>query len=110
MGASRRVRRGAQSRWPDVHARAASAMADGDRAWFEDHPGEPVRHRPARPHEFCRPDRPGCVPAFEIPDLPGTTVEVWVEVHQLAPGFRTRQPYLILHPSGGGARARREAA
>lgn len=111
MGASRRARRGAQTRWSAVHARAASAMADGDRAWFEQHPDEPVRHRRARPHEFCRPDRPGCVPAFEVPDLPGTTVDVWVEVRQLAPGVRTRQAYLILHPSDGdGARVRWAAA
>lgn len=102
MGATRRHRAGrVPAPRADLHARAACAWAASDRDWFANHPGETVRHRPAAAHEFCQPDRTGCTPAFEVPDLPGTVVEVWVEVRQVTPGFRLRQPYLALHPRGG---------
>ena len=46
--------------------------------------------------EFCNPTAlPACRP---LPWPPGAHGEIWVEVCQIAPGIRTRQPYLVLDP------------
>jgi hypothetical protein len=93
-----------------LHEQASLKLADDDRGWFEQHPGESVRHRPAGRPEFCGPNQRGCVLAFKVPALPGTAVELWVEVRWLAPGFRTRPPVFVLDPGGSDGHRRLKAA
>jgi hypothetical protein len=83
-----------------VHGHAIDHITAADRAWFERHPGETVRSRPAADHEFCDPKAfPGCIPAFEVPPASLRLVPVlMVEVTKVTPWFRTRQPYWVLEP------------
>lgn len=72
--------------------RAAEVASDDDRCWFELHPGETVRHRPAFPDEFPR-----------DPGLPPGEWEQQVEVTRLGPGLRVRRPLFAVWLGGGVA-------
>lgn len=94
MGASRRHRPRTIDIRGDFHGHVHDYACGDDRRWFEEHPGETVRHRAAHEHELCDPRRlPQCVP---LVDIPAAGSEVRVEVRQVAPGLRTRGAYLVL--------------
>lgn len=92
----------------DLHGHVVDFVSDQDRRWFDAHPGETVRHRPALPHEFCDPRHLSeCRPVFDPLPLPegveatlmlpeGVEVTLMVEVRRLSSWARTRQPYLCL--------------
>jgi hypothetical protein len=63
------------------HATVTGTVSEGDRRWFEDHPGAQRYTRPADPHEFC-------------PFLLGLCFEFVgrARIHNLAPGIRGREP------------------
>lgn len=84
---------------PDpAHEAALDDIRADDRHWFETHPGQRFRHRPAFDHELCDPACfPFCVLVFEPPQLaPGDRFENWVEVEQHQPGCRTRRSYIVI--------------
>jgi hypothetical protein len=82
-----------------AHGHAIDAITAADRDWFDRHPGETARYRPAAAHEFCSPAAfPDCVPAFRPPAHRGAKAELRVEVRQLGPGVRFRRPYWVLSP------------
>jgi hypothetical protein len=70
---------------------AADFASEDDRLWFEDHPGESTRHRPAIPGEL-----PGMRP---LPAAEGMDVERYIEVTQVEPGFRLRRSYAVFSPA-----------
>lgn len=84
----------------DLHGRVLAFVADDDRRWFAAHPEEPVRYRPAIPHEWCAADAaPDCVPRFPPPEfLEGCEAILMVAVTLVAPGARRRAPYYVLAP------------
>jgi hypothetical protein len=84
----------------DLHSHVTAFVADDDRRWFEEHPDETVRHRPAVPHEWHDPDAaPNCVPLFHPPEfLEAVEPTLMVEVTLVAPGARRRSPYYVLAP------------
>lgn len=83
-----------------IHGVAIDVISAADARWFEDNPGEMVRHRAARDHEFCDPAcYPACILAFEPPQpVRGVQAELRVQVRQIVPGVRFRMPYWVLVP------------
>lgn len=71
------------------HENILDQVSEDDRQWFDDHPQADRRLRAPVEHEFCNPDHwPACVPT-------GTGLIVRVEVHQIQPGVRSRQPWVM---------------
>lgn len=76
----------------ELHSRVVEYVSGDDRAWFDTHPAEHFRYRPAVEHEWCDPcHAPDCVPMVDVP----AWADLWVEVEHLAPGARIRRPYLV---------------
>src|SRR5680860_932414 len=65
---------------------AFEALGRDDVRWFNSHPGETVRYRPAGEHEWP----PSLLNRPVTP--PGLVACPCVEVEQLAPGVRVRRP------------------
>jgi hypothetical protein len=87
----------------DLHGHVTDYASDLDRAWFEAHPSQDVRYRPAVDHEWCRrsvDDHGDCTPVTGNPPKSpsGMCWELMTEVVQLQPGTRVRHPYWVLAP------------
>lgn len=76
--------------WGDVgtpNTHAIEMATASDRRWFSRNPMATVRYRGAFAGEFDGVPVP--------PSLPGHRWEMQVEVRQLRPGYRTREPFLV---------------
>ncbi len=77
-----------------------------DRAWFDQHPGESVRYRPLLPGEFGPASGELAGEMGRVQAVNPEARTIWmVEVNQIAPGIRTRRPYLVIEPASEGVSA-----
>lgn len=89
---------GVSPAWAGGHREATELASESDRAYFEAHPDEQVRTRPEFVGEF---------PPSPVPDDAKALVALGGELHHLvevtrvAPGLRSRRPFLFVAFGGG---------